>query len=101
MSKSLTYLLASSTAGRCSDCRHSNQETVDFNEGHIFCELDSSGKKTQQTCTVERDLFVTDEHGGTRRYFLFEPYDGANGTFGRLENRRIVRPEDASRGKKA
>jgi hypothetical protein len=91
-----TLLIASATPGPCARCRHSNQGTADFAEGHLFCQMDGATKRRDQDCQVELRLprHARSERSSWGRYFAFEEYDGRNGTYGRLENARLM-AEDA------
>ncbi|UCC73052.1 MAG: hypothetical protein JSV86_00365 [Gemmatimonadota bacterium] len=93
--KSSTLCIASRSPGRCTTCRHANQDTVDFTEGRICCGWDGKPKAADQTCDVAVQIPRDVGGKGTDRYFVFEPYDGGNGTWGKLEDTRIL-AEDAS-----
>ncbi len=68
---------ATRAPGTCGTCRHSNQGTEDFTEGMVACQLGSGGLTVATRCQVDfkppdRDV----------PYFMYEPYDGENGTWG-------------------
>src|SRR5258708_30031650 len=85
--------VAHKQAGRCSDCRHANQDTCDFAEGHVFCRWLDEPRRKESECNAPIDLFP--EPGGeSRRYFFFERFTGDNGTYGIHADFRLL-PEDA------
>ena len=94
--KSSTLVVATKRAGACAACRHTNQGTVDFSEGLLFCAIAKRPKPSSQECDVTVPLGRTKSTplAAFERYFMFEPYDGDNGTFDRAEDLRIV-AEDA------
>jgi hypothetical protein len=94
--KTSTLILATKTPGTCAECRHSNQGTADFAEGHAFCWMDKNPKRREQTCDVVRPLpkSASDPVAKWSPYFLYEPYDGENGTYDRATDLRII-AEDA------
>ena len=100
MSKSLTHLIASVRPGRCTGCRHSNQGTIDQKEGKVFCQIDGRRKAPEQNCDVKKMLFAPGSMQQQRTYYLYEPFTGDNGTYGRLQDRTIV-PEDDTAAAKA
>ena len=96
--KTLTTITATRRPGRCARCRHANQGTRDFEEGRVLCGIDGQRKSGADKCSVRRLLpnrlpIVVDE---MRAYWLYAPWTGSNGTFGKLEDLRIV-AEDATR----
>lgn len=74
----------------CGTCRHANQRTVDFAEGHIFCQRGGPPRGYDQLCDQEfvacRIRFGPVESG----YFLYEPYDGTNCTWDYRGDYRIL-----------
>jgi hypothetical protein len=95
--KSSTLLFVTKAGGPCRACRHANQGTVDFREGRVRCWKDDQPKTADQRCDVSvkapRHL-RDDPPSGWATYFLFEPFDGKNGTWGVGEDYRVV-SEDA------
>lgn len=69
---------------KCAACRHSNQSTVDFADGLIFCKH-CHGIKIDSEC----DQPITFMDG--EEYFLFEKYDGRNCTWRSEETMEITR----------
>jgi hypothetical protein len=96
MKKTSTLITGTRSPGTCATCRHSNQETVDFREGHLFCWMDRQTKGDAQRCDVIRPLpkSTRDAVEAWTPYYLYEPYDGKNGTYDRTQDLRIV-AEDA------
>ena len=93
----MTLLTGSHRAGPCATCRHANQGTVDFAEGHLFCEIDKQPKRRDQTCDVVRNLplALPFDPEALRPYYLYERFDGENGTYTQLQDIALV-AEDAS-----
>lgn len=91
--KSNTLLTVSRTAGKCGECRHANQGTVDFSEGLVFCQR-GGGRRTRDSECTERIPAMATPGGALAVYFLFEPFDGSNGTWGALQDARVL-AEDA------
>jgi hypothetical protein len=100
--KSSTLLVATRTPGACRACRHANQGTADMSEGHVFCQIDDGVKALDRACDVARPLPRTQaalagDPSAWATYHFYEPYDGANGTWGRLQDVRLM-AEDADEG---
>lgn len=95
--KSSTLVIATRTPGKCTECRHSNQGTVDFEEGKLFCGFAKEPKTATQTCDVTLPLRAQLDSNAVETYYLYEPYDGDNGTFAKTEDLRIL-AEDADEG---
>ncbi len=92
--KSSTLVIATKSPGRCEQCRHANQGTVDIAEGKAFCWFAKTPKKASQRCDVTLPLRTSIASSSVDRYYLFEAYDGDNGTFDKSEDLRIL-AEDA------
>ena len=99
--KSSTLVVASQTPGRCKECRHSNQGTVDFAEGKLLCWIAKTPKRAEQECDVTLPLpsRLGQDPATFQTYYLFEPFDGENGTHGVSQDLRIL-AEDADDGLK-
>ncbi|MFO0724375.1 MAG: hypothetical protein U1E65_11365 [Myxococcota bacterium] len=97
--KTSTLVIATRAPGTCTTCRHSNQETQDFEEGHLFCWMAKEPRRPSQPCDVTRRLpqNSTQDPSSWAEYHLYQPYDGANGTFGRSTDLRMM-AEDADEG---
>jgi hypothetical protein len=89
--KSNALGIASIEPGVCGQCRHSNQGTVDFAEGHVFCSWTSGARHRNYGCDVRMSL-PRDRTSGWTEYYLFEPFDTTNGTWGRLQDSRLLAP---------
>lgn len=72
---------ASLSTGKCKDCRHSNinNGTSDAKEGLLACYFAMS-KSNEQECD---DKVANPE--SNEEYFLFEPFNGKNATWGSKE----------------
>ncbi len=92
--KSSTLVIATKTPGPCTACRHANQGTVDFAEGKLFCWFAKATKTATQQCDVTLPLRKSTKSTEVETYYLFERYDGDNGTFAESEDLRIL-AEDA------
>ncbi|MBK6687547.1 MAG: hypothetical protein IPG45_23950 [Deltaproteobacteria bacterium] len=95
--KNSTLITATKSPGTCTTCRHSNQATRDFDEGHLFCWMDKQPKRHSQPCDVSRALPNAWPMGAPTRwssYHLYEPFNGENGTYGRSTDLRVM-AEDA------
>lgn len=94
--KSSTLCVATRTPGACGGCRHANQGTADFAEGRVFCGYKKALVSAEQTCDAGLPLprSASTPVAEFQRYFLFEPFDGHNGTYGVAEDLRIL-AEDA------
>ncbi len=92
--KSSTLCVASATAGRCGGCRHSNQGTADAAEGHVFCSWGGGARTPSTPCDREITLPLDiSADAPFAPYFLYESYDGRNGTWGRREDTRLLAPD--------
>lgn len=95
--KSDTLLTLSRAPGPCIACRHANQGTADLAEGHLFCQISAAWgpapARRDATCTRR----VPDDPSflHLRGLWFHEPFTGANGTWDRLEDSRLL-PPDAS-----
>lgn len=80
MSKPEYIFTASPRPGPCTECRHANQGTVDFAEGHLFCGRAHATRTRAATCDVTvklpRRAGAPQAEWGT--YYLFERFDGQN-----------------------
>jgi hypothetical protein len=90
--KSSTLCIASKEPGVCGKCRHSNQGTVDFAEGHVFCSWISGARHPAYVCDVRLPL-PRGQGLAPEPYYLYEPYDGTNGTWGRRQDTRLLAPD--------
>jgi hypothetical protein len=88
--KSSTLCIVSRTSGVCADCRHSNQGTADFSEGHVFCQWDRRPKQRRQACDVPAPQMPG---SAEPPYWFFERYDGHNCTWGKIRDARILRDD--------
>jgi hypothetical protein len=100
--KSSTLCVASKEPGVCGHCRHANQGTADFAEKHVFCGWVSGARHPNYTCDVKRHLpRESSADGNFAEYFLYEPYDGTNGTWGRRQDTRLLAPDASAELRKA
>ena len=90
--KSSTLCIASREPGVCGKCRHSNQGTVDFGEGHVFCSWVPGARHPAYSCDLQLPL-PRDPGGPSSPYYLFEPFDGSNCTWGRRQDSRLLAPD--------
>lgn len=89
-------MVLSSRPGKCADCRHSNQGTVDFGEGHLVCAVDQRPKRADQTCDVQMSAPRTVPIGAPaswKKYFASERFDGSNSTYGITADFRVLAPD--------
>lgn len=94
--KSSTLLVVARTPGACAECRHANQGTIDYAEGKLRCGLRRKTKRLGQQCD---ERMPAPRRPGQRvghwsLYYFFSPFDGHNGTYGSVEDTRIL-AEDA------
>ena len=92
--KASYLVVAHERPGSCDACRHANQETADFAEGHIFCRIDGQSKQRAQPCNLTVEL-ARETNGVLSRYFFFDPFTGDNCTFGLRGDFRVL-AENAS-----
>jgi hypothetical protein len=95
--KSSTLVIATKSPENCAKCRHSNQGTVDFREGHLLCWMDKQTKRPETRCDVVRHLprsTSMDDPKSWSSYFLYQPFDGSNCTYDKSTDLRII-AEDA------
>lgn len=94
--KTSTLVIGTKSQGGCETCRHANQGTADFAEGHAFCWIDKHTKQRAQRCDVELRLPKSSKEPVARweAYFMYEAFDGANGTYDRATDLRML-AEDA------
>lgn len=94
--KTSTLVTATRTPGTCTTCRHSNQGTADYEEGSLFCWMAKSPRGESHRCDVTRHLprRPTDDPSTWSEYHLYEAYDGANCTYERSTDLRMM-AEDA------
>jgi hypothetical protein len=87
---------ASVRPGACVHCRHANQGTVDFAEGHLFCGWAHEVRALESTCDVV--IRLPRSRGASQEewapYFAFERFDGTNRVVDGPRN-ATVRAEDA------
>jgi len=92
--KSDTLLTLSREPGPCRTCRHANQGTVDLAEGHLFCEVaprhGPAPVGRDATCTQRLPDDESLRH--LRGLWFYEPFTSANGTWGRLQDTRLLPP---------
>ncbi|MEO8161483.1 MAG: hypothetical protein ABI588_08690 [Arenimonas sp.] len=92
--KSSTLCIASREPGRCGDCRHANQGTVDFAEQHVFCSWGGAGRPQSALCNFRLPLPV--DVSATSAFvevYLYQQYDGMNCTWGKREDTRLLAPD--------
>ena len=75
--------------GECRNCRHANQGTADFAEGHVFCRWDDRPRRRATLCNATMDLPRT-MGGAAERAYLYERFDGGNGTFAKSIDVRVI-----------
>lgn len=78
--KASYLVIAHERPGRCEACRHANQDTADFAEGHLFCRFDGQSKQRTQPCNLPVEL-AREAQGPRSRYFFFDPFTGDNCTY--------------------
>ena len=92
--KSSTLCIPSATPGRCGECRHANQATADAAEGHVFCSWGGGARTPSARCDLVVSLPLDIAASAAfASYFLYEPYTGRNGTWGRREDTRLLAPD--------
>ena len=87
--KSDTLLTLSRAPGLCGTCRHANRGTVDFQEGHVFCELGGAARHVNFPCDQQVPL-TRAVAAAPETYYCYEAFDGRNGTWGRLQDARML-----------
>ena len=92
--KSSTLLILSLTPGTCGSCRHANQGTVDFAEGHIFCKWGGPPRQAGQHCNQHMVAPRTLSGPLLPNYYFYEPFNDNNCTWGLVGDYRIL-AEDA------
>ena len=92
--KTDTLCVATRRPGTCATCRHANQETADFREGHVFCQWEGKPKQLTQQCDVRVALARAVGGKTHNEYFMYEPFDGKNCTWTSFQGGRIM-AEDA------
>ena len=65
----------------CGTCRHANQETVDFAEGHIFCKWGGPARQYDQLCNQPIIACCTRFSELEQGYYYYEDYSGINCTW--------------------
>jgi hypothetical protein len=96
--KPFYVFVVSRNAGPCQLCRHANQGTVDFTEGHLFCGKLGEPRSRDDTCSVR--IHAQKRAGQPvaemTLYYLFERYNGSNRVeYGATGYNADVFPEDA------
>ncbi|MCC6809995.1 MAG: hypothetical protein IT381_21375 [Deltaproteobacteria bacterium] len=76
MSDEAIDVKASREPGVCFACRHANQNTEDYEKEYVFCQFQPGKREWKSPC----DMTLTLEDGKTA--YLYEPFDGKNGTWG-------------------
>ncbi len=92
--KSNTLLIVSRRPGRCGQCRHANQGTVDFREGRVFCQMGGDRRFAESECDQQTPAMPVYQGDLVPGYFMYEPFTGANGTWCNIQDRRLL-AEDA------
>lgn len=104
--KSSTLLTLTRTPGRCADCRHLNHGTTDHREGLYFCQMAHARKEGDQRCDVKQQFPASpaDQKLSPKKwptYYFYEPHDGTNCTYERLEDSRLLLEDASPESKKA
>jgi hypothetical protein len=87
--KTSTLLIVSRQPGRCGTCRHANQETADFREGHVFCQFGGGALNINHICDQRIPAFHRRDEE-PELYYCYEPFTGNNGTWQKLQDTRVL-----------